>query len=63
MGLHPVQPQLPHHSFYATSKMPEVTATVTKIPLRWRINASFSFMLLFTQYTMNYMAYRCQQAL
>jgi len=30
--------------------MRRVTATVAKIALRWRSNASFSFMLLFTQY-------------
>jgi len=32
-------------------KMPAVTASVTKITLRWRINAFFSFMLYFIQYT------------
>jgi len=31
--------------------MPKITATVTKITLRWRINPSIYFMLLFTQYT------------
>ena len=41
--LSPLQPQL--------KKMPTVTATVTKITLRCRINASFSLMLLFTQYS------------
>jgi len=35
--------------FYTTTKMPHATATVAKIALRWRSNASFSFML-FAQY-------------
>jgi len=51
MRLHPLQPQLLHHCFYTTKKMPKFTATVTKITLSWHTNASFSFMLLFTQYT------------
>jgi len=35
---------------YTITKMLLVTATVVKIALRWRSNASFSFMLLFKQY-------------
>jgi len=37
-------------STYTTKKMPYFTATLTKIALHWRSNASFSLMLLFTQY-------------
>jgi len=38
-------------AFYTKTKLPRVTATVAKIALSWRSNASFSFtLLLFTQY-------------
>ena len=30
--------------------MPHITATVTKNAIRWRSNASFSLMFVFTQY-------------
>jgi len=37
------------YPFYSTKKMPYVTATVTKITLRWLSNASFSGTRLFGQ--------------
>jgi len=44
------------YTFYTTKKMAHVTAKITKIALRWRSSASFSLMLLFTQYETTWLA-------
>jgi len=45
--------------FYITKKMPCVTATVTKIALRWRNHASFHTVKKFVTYRYQQSLYRC----